>query len=217
MATHITVNHSIAHAHLCLVNLARLMIFLETFTKMKYLPQTVQYKMKVNLQQKERQKSRLTHDGLYNLHELAYDLKPFVSSIKTFPDLLVVCGHTSLAVELNTLLQTETDYTQLLSYDTTFKLGDFYLSAFLFRHTLFVSRPVIPAFFLIHERKFQSCHEELMLEIARLVPNLVSGKRIIPLVTDDEAGLYQVTTIIHEIQWVGCTSYMGSEVYIIVR
>ena len=120
-----------------------------------------------NLQQNERSKSRLTHDALYNLHELAYDLRPFVVLIKTFPDVLIVCGHGSLAEELDGLLQAESEVPQLLSYDTTFQLGDFYLSVFLFRHTTFSSSPVIPCFFLIHERKFQSCHEELMREIAK--------------------------------------------------
>jgi len=145
-----------------------------------------------NLQQSERQKSRLTHDALYNLHELAYDINPFVISIKTFPDVLIVCGHSSLAEELNGLLLTESDSPQLLSYDTTFQLGDFYLSAFLFRHTIFLSSPVIPCLFLIHERKFQSCHEELMREVALRVPGLVSGRAEIPLVTDEESGIYKV-------------------------
>ena len=145
-----------------------------------------------NLQQNERSKSQLTHDALYNLHELAYDLRPFVISIKTFPDVLIVCGHGSLAEELDGLLQAESKVPQLLSYDTTFQLGDFYLSAFLFRHTTFFSSPVIPCFFHIHERKFQSCHEELMREIAKKVPSLVKGRRDIPLVTDEEVGIYQV-------------------------
>ena len=97
-----------------------------------------------NLQQNERRKSQLTHDALYNLHELAYDLRPFVISIKTFPDVLIVCGHGSLAEELDGLLQAESEVPQLLSYDTTFQLGNFYLSAFLFRHTTFSSSPLIP-------------------------------------------------------------------------
>ncbi len=128
-----------------------------------------------NMQQSEHQKSRLSHDALYNLHELAYDISPFVISIKTFPDVLIVCGHSSLSEELNSLLQAESESPQLLSYDTIFQLGDFYLSAFLFRHTIFSSSPVIPCLFLLHERKFQSCHEELMCEIALRVPRLVNG------------------------------------------
>ncbi len=146
-----------------------------------------------NMQQSERQKSRLSHDALYNLHELAYDISPFVISIKTFPDVLIVCGHSSLSEELNSLLQVESESPQLLSYDTTFQLGDFYLSAFLFRHTIFSSSPVIPCLFLLHERKFQSCHEELMREIALRVPRLVNGQAEVPLVTDEESGIYKVS------------------------
>ena len=78
---------------------------------------------------------------------LAYDLRSFVISIKTFPDVLIVCGHGSLAEELDGLVQAESEVPQLLSYDTTFQLGDFYLSAFLFRHTTFSSSPVSPVSF----------------------------------------------------------------------
>ncbi len=143
-----------------------------------------------NMQQSERQKSRLSHDALYNLHELAYDISPFVISIKTFPDVLIVYGHSSLSEELNSLLQAESEF---LSYDTTFQLGDFYQSAFLFRHTICSSSPVIPCLFLLHERKFQSCHEELMREIALRVPRLVNGQAEVPLVTDEESGIYKVS------------------------
>ena len=53
---------------------------------------------------------------------------------------------------------------QLLSYDTTFKLGDFYVSPLIFRHTLFKETPWIPAMFLIHERKFAETHQEMFKE-----------------------------------------------------
>ena len=145
-----------------------------------------------NVQQGKRQKWRLSHDLLYNLHELAYDLSGFVHTIRTYPDLIIVCGLHTLSTELNQVLMADSPLPQLLSYDTTFQLGDFYLSAFLFRYTLFSSSPVIPAFFLIHERKFQTSHEELMKDVANLVPGLLRGKKKIPLVTDDEVGIHQV-------------------------
>lgn len=174
-----------------------------------------------NLQQSERQKSRLTHDALYNLHELAYDISPFVITIKTFPDVLVVCGHSSLAEELNSLLQAESESPQLLSYDTTFQLGDFYLSSFLFRHTIFTSSPVIPCLFLIHERKFQSCHEELMREIALRVPFLVNGPDEIPFVTDEESGIYKVSKPFRSIElrlYIKLLKYLGKvNIYIANR
>ncbi len=49
-----------------------------------------------------------------------------------------------------------------MSYDTTFQLGDFYVSTLLFKNVLFQKSPVMPALFMIHEKKLKSCHEELM-------------------------------------------------------
>lgn len=149
-----------------------------------------------NLQQRERQKIRLTHDAIYNLHEIAYDLEDYVKIITTYPNLLIVCGLNQQIKELNAVLQVDSDLPQLLSYDTTFQLGDFYLSPLLFRHTMFSSSPVIPVLFLIHERKFQSVHEEFMQHVSELVPCLVKGKKKIAMVTDEETGIYQVLYII---------------------
>ena len=72
-----------------------------------------------NVQAKNRQKYRLTHDALYNIHELAFDLDGLIAKIITRPDLIVVCGSTLMVAELGKVLRMS------LSYDTTFKLGDF--------------------------------------------------------------------------------------------
>ena len=90
-----------------------------------------------NLQKKERQRYRHSQDALYNLHELYYDLQGFIKSVTTLPDMIVICGLDSVINELEAILQIkESQLPQLLSYDTTFKLGDFYLSPLLFRHIL---------------------------------------------------------------------------------
>ena len=68
---------------------------------------------------------------------MSYDMNGFVKVITTFPDLVVICGLDCITKELNSLLNTQTENPQLLSYDTTFQLGDFYLSAVLFHHTIF--------------------------------------------------------------------------------
>lgn len=158
-----------------------------------YLPKNS--RQLTNLQQKERQKSRLTHDGLYNLHELAYDLNGFVKIMTTYPDLVIICGLTELIKELDMVLQLESERPQLLSYDTTFQLGDFYLSPLLFRHTLFTTSPVIPVLFLIHERKFQHVHEMFMKYLHDSLPSLVRNKlpMTIPIVTDEEVGINMVS------------------------
>ena len=62
----------------------------------------------------------------------------------------------------NSLLtsQTQSDVpTQQLSYETTFNRGDFYVSVLLSRETEFVSKPVIPLAYVIHERKRYATHD----------------------------------------------------------
>ena len=62
-------------------------------------------KQVANMQAIQRQKLRLSHDALYNLHELAYDIDEFVHKIITYPDLIVVCGLKVMLKEVNRLLQ----------------------------------------------------------------------------------------------------------------
>ena len=110
-----------------------------------------------NAQASQRQEFRLSHDALYNLHEMAYDTSDFVRKIETYPDLVVICAFQGIMDELNRIIQAQLDIPILL--DTTFSLSDIYVSPLLFHHVLFDSSPVVPAAFLLHERKFESTHE----------------------------------------------------------
>ena len=159
-----------------------------------------------NAQASERQRFRLSHDALYNLHEMAYDSSGFIRKIETYPDLVVMCAFQSLMDELNRIIQAELDIPILLSYDTTFSLGDIYVSPLLFRHVLFESSPVVPAAFLLHERKFESVHVSFMSLVEKELPSLVSIKSPIPIVTDDEQGVCNtidniLTGVIHFKCW----------------
>ena len=75
----------------------------------------------------------------------------FIHKIVTHPDLFVICGLHPMLKDIDRLLSIVDG--QLLSYDTTFQLGDFYVSPLLFRNILFSKSPVIPVAFLLHERK----------------------------------------------------------------
>ena len=127
---------------------------------------------------------------MYNLHEIAYDLPEFVWFIQTYPDLICICGTKEILNQLDRVLLIDSSLPQLLSYDTTFQLGDFYVSPLLFRHVIFKESPVIPALFLIHERKFQSTHETFFRIAVEKVPSLV--KSIYPIVTDEEKAINNV-------------------------
>ena len=115
-----------------------------------------------NTQKRERNKQRLSRDALYNLHEFAYD-SGFIHKICTFPDLSVICYNQDVVAVFNSLLSTSAQSatpTIVITYDTTFNLGDFYLSILLFRETEFEPSPIIPLAYYIHERKLQATHDE---------------------------------------------------------
>ena len=138
-----------------------------------------------NAQSAVRRVQRYTQDDLFNLVELAYDLKDFVHHLFLVPELEVVLAHRAILQEMRAVLSITGTKPQLLSYDTTYNLGDFYVSPILFRHTLFEEAPVIPAAFLLHEKRTQFAHEILMTFICREVPE-VKGQ---PLVTDGEENI----------------------------
>ena len=137
-----------------------------------------------NIRSALQRQQRLSHDGLYNLHELAFDLPDFVHSIRTHPDLVCVCGNKQLFNELDRVLVLKYGGHQLLSYDTTFQLGDFYVSVLSFRHTIFQEDPVIPIAFLLHERKLALHHIEFFEVCCKLIPALKTTRK--PIVTDEE-------------------------------
>ena len=75
-----------------------------------------------NIQLKQLKKKRLSHDPLYNVHELAHDLPEFVHSIRIYPDLLCVFGQKVFLNELDRVLLLESSSPQLLSYVPPFNL-----------------------------------------------------------------------------------------------
>ena len=122
----------------------------------------------------QRKQYRISHHEIFGALQLALHLKDFVKSISIFPDIRVVLGSKDILSELNTLLCLKSDEPVLLSYDTTFNVGDFFVSVLVFRHVLFKNGVTIPAAFLIHDRKNQNTHDEFFRIIAAEIPNLNS-------------------------------------------
>ena len=86
--------------------------------------------------------------------------------------------------EIENLLHTDMHSPQLLTYDTTCRLGDIYVSVLLMCHTLFQSAPVMPISFLLHERKLESAHEEFMKYVAVNCPTLANRRNEINIPSD---------------------------------
>ncbi len=128
----------------------------------------------------------MTPDSLYNLHEIAYDLPNFVWKITTFPDLICICGLDELTEDINALLMLPNTF-QLLSYDTTFQLGDFYVSTLIVRYGIFDQKPCVPVAYMIHERKYGATHQEMLKECIKKIPAL--KKSSLPIVVDKERAI----------------------------
>ena len=164
-----------------------------------------------NIRFKQMQKKRISHDALYNLHELALDMPEFIHLIHTHPDLVCVLGQKALLDQLDRVLVLDSISSQLLSYDTTFQLGDFYVSILSFRHTLFKEAPVIPAAFLLHERKFEAHHKELFAICNKLVPSL--SRTTSPIVTDEEKAIVNaISDIFPNIPQLRCWNHIFRDI-----
>ena len=55
-----------------------------------------------------------------------------------------------------------------LYYDTTFCMGDFYVSSLLYRSSIFVGAPVMPLMMMVHERRTTDSHELMFRWLSKL-------------------------------------------------
>ena len=139
-----------------------------------------------------------------------YDIPGFIQKIVTFPDLTCICGLSEILEEADKVLMLD-EGQQLLSYDTTFQLGDFYVSSLLFHHTLFREKPCIPAMFLIHERKFTETHQMLFQQVVQHIPSI--RKANCCLVTDKERAIIKAVELeLPNIRRVQCWNHLFRDI-----
>lgn len=163
-----------------------------------------------NIQAKMNKARRLSHDEIYNTLQLAYHLDNFVHHFSIFPDLQCFVANKELLQELNKILQVKSDEIPLLSYDTTFLIGDFYVSVLVFKHVLFDCNPSIPVAFYIHDRKSEEIHVDFWRKIATLVPNINRASTVI--VTDREKAVVNaIKKVVPNAALVHCWNHILSD------
>ena len=155
----------------------------------------------------KKEEIRLSRDAILNTHALAYECTGFIHSITTFPDLCVVVGDQEIIEELNLVISSH-DINLLCSYDTTFSLGDFYVSPLVFKHILFENNPIISAMFLIHERKLQETHDVFF----KMFHKLVKKTKGIPIVTDMEAAIVNSIRDNSNLVQLGCWRHLRQDI-----
>jgi hypothetical protein len=90
----------------------------------------------------------------------------FILQITVHSDLTVIFAVHSVFKFANSILRhcnENTELEQLISYDTTFCLGDFYLSVLVMRNIFIEGDPIFSVLFMVHERKFKTLHIRLEL------------------------------------------------------
>ena len=154
---------------------------------------------------------QISRDDIYNLYALALELDNFVWPIDIFPNLDSIIGLTDIINLFNDLLTLQSeDFQLILAYDTTFQLGDFYVSPLLFRHIYFNGSPIIPLIFLIHDRKFQVSHEKLFTKLSEKIPNL--KKKKVPIIIDREKGINNATKLSPKLCPILCWNYIRQDI-----
>lgn len=147
-------------------------------------------------------------DTIVTLHELAYAIPDYIWSIRTYPDLVVCFGLLPLVNLINSGMFT------LLSYDTTFNLGDFYLSVLVLKLSAFKESPSIPVAFMIHDRKFTAVHTEFCEQLGlKLKSKSKSKSTDVTLVTDGEAAIVAaIKSCLPHWQLVSCWNHISSDI-----
>ena len=158
---------------------------------------------------KEKQKLLISRDPIMNLNAMAFE-DGFIQHITLFPDLIVVCGDDKLIAEFETVVSNSTENI-LLSYDTTFNLGEFYVSPILFKHVAFKEQPVVPLLFLVHERKF-TYHHQVVFKILKEKMSTPSLLKRVTIVTDMEQGIINAIEEETPMKKVGCWRHLVKDI-----
>jgi hypothetical protein len=81
-----------------------------------------------NIKKNQRRSDRFCHDAFYNI--IDSEVKEFITYYWLFPNVVVFGYNDALLTKLRTILGREDLPNEILTVDTTFKLGDFYCTVF---------------------------------------------------------------------------------------
>jgi len=98
--------------------------------------------------------------------------------------------------------------TAVLYYDTTFSMGDFYVSALLYRNIVFRGCPVIPLLLLVHERRTTDSHALLF----KWFKKLTSSSAPVLVVDREQSISTAAKSVMPDCQLVYCWNHIMGDV-----
>jgi len=125
-----------------------------------------------NAQRAQKKKEELGHDAFYNVHNHAWTESHFIKFVSTYPDLFVLCIDDGLWQSIKPLLNRDDLSPIPLSVDTTFNLGDFYVTPVTVQDPEFEENPTFTLGFLLHDRKLEETHDEFFRLLVKHLPEL---------------------------------------------
>ncbi|CAF0875081.1 unnamed protein product [Didymodactylos carnosus] len=121
--------------------------------------------------QKYSKSQKITNNEINNMILLSFELHGFYKLLQLQPEILIVLMHDQMKQHFSNLL-TATKKTIPLYYDTTFSLGEIYVSVLGFRHVMFSVEPMLPLAILMHDTKRESAHERFVQILHVHLPKL---------------------------------------------
>ena len=165
-----------------------------------------------NIRQKVLNGCRLSSDALSNVIELYYHITDFIRRIDIVPNFNCVMAAKDIIEMTNDLLGNSLDPV-IFSYDTTFNIGDYYVSLFVMKHPYFKSNPVIPVAFLLHDRKFYSVHHMFLQVLVDIIPRLMVNNCGVVIIVDREKSLTKsIRDVLPNARIAHCCNHLQSDV-----
>ena len=167
-----------------------------------------------NAQYRTTKHKKISNDEFFSSVELAIQLENFVRKFVIYPEVIIHLADEKIletTKELIRLSETHSHLQQLLSYDTTFLLGNFYVSILVARNTYFENDPIFPVAFLIHTRKFSTYHRDFFFDIFAVTG--IDKSECVPFITDREKGITQtLKAYFPQVKNIHCTNHILKDV-----
>lgn len=129
----------------------------------------------------ERNRRLLSDDDITGLYLINQELDGYVVKMKLLPDFIVIL----ISKEMSHKFTSFSREMCTLYYDTTFNLGDFYVSPLTYQTCVLQNNVIIPLAYLIHHTKKKETHKSFFKFLRYYCPSII-GK---PIVTDREKAI----------------------------
>nr|XP_033773412.1 tyrosine--tRNA ligase, mitochondrial isoform X1 [Geotrypetes seraphini]XP_033773422.1 tyrosine--tRNA ligase, mitochondrial isoform X1 [Geotrypetes seraphini]XP_033773431.1 tyrosine--tRNA ligase, mitochondrial isoform X1 [Geotrypetes seraphini]XP_033773440.1 tyrosine--tRNA ligase, mitochondrial isoform X1 [Geotrypetes seraphini]XP_033773444.1 tyrosine--tRNA ligase, mitochondrial isoform X1 [Geotrypetes seraphini]XP_033773450.1 tyrosine--tRNA ligase, mitochondrial isoform X1 [Geotrypetes sera len=163
-----------------------------------------------NAKKAQKRKNQAILDDLNSAEEHSFLLDDFVWLYSLLPEVVVMAGHREMCKIFEDLASQTNDIPVLMSYDTTFKLGDYYISTLVFLHGFFKESPIVPLAFMLHKAKKELNHWLFFIMILRHCPKLCTERIVIA--SHEETAIQSIDQVFPTAKRVICWNHIRQHI-----